>query len=267
MHEAQMHTRNCFITLTYDQEHIPDDGGLRIGDFQRFCKRLRKRMGPFRFFHCGEYGSQNGRPHYHALLFGLDFGDDRVQVAAKPYPRFRSPTLESVWGMGLSDIGSCTYESAAYVARYVHKGAPFIADVSDGSLRVVGPARVEVLDDEGRVIDRVNPRTGECLPREYATMSRNPGLGTRWLETFHGDVYPSDEVVHNGRVFPVPRFYDAKVASFTSEPGSPAFSDLVDEAKAVRRRKAELAKADSTGERLSVRERCAVARLRLRQRK
>lgn len=259
VHEAQMHTHNSFITLTYSQEDLPNDGGLRVDDFQRFCKRLRKRMGPFRFYHCGEYGEQNLRPHYHALLFGLDFHGDRVQVAERPFPRFSSATLTEVWGMGHTDIGTLTYESACYVARYVHKGARAKDGISE-------PIQ-DMVDGDPRYL-RVDPVTGEAwyVRPEYSTMSRRPGIGAKWLEKFHTDVYPSDQVVHDGRKFPVPRFYDQTVASFPSKPGEPAFSDLVEEAKAARRRSSEQHKEDMTGERLAVRERCADARLSLRRR-
>lgn len=261
VHEAQMHAHNSFITLTYSPEDLPDDGGLRVGDFQRFCKRLRKRMGPFRFYHCGEYGEQNLRPHYHAILFGIDFHGDRVQVQAHPYPRYSSATLTEIWGLGHTDVGTVTYESAAYVARYVHKASR---------------PRNGLPGSEQDVVDkytRVNPDTGETwqVPPEYSTMSRGGrggqgGIGAPWLKKYHRDVYPSDQVVHDGRKFPVPKFYDATVASFPSKPGEPAFSDLVDAAKDARRRLASKHKEDLTGERLAVRERCAVARLRLRRR-
>ena len=79
IHEAQLHKDNCFITLTYNDEHLPSPPSLSVRDFQLFMKRLRKRFGKgIRFFHCGEYGEKYGRPHYHACLFGFDF-PDRVQ--------------------------------------------------------------------------------------------------------------------------------------------------------------------------------------------
>lgn len=263
VHEAQMHTHNSFITLTYSPEDLPNDGGLRIGDFQRFCKRLRKRMGAFRFYHCGEYGEQNLRPHYHAILFGLDFHQDRVQVQATPYPRFRSETLTEIWGLGHTDIGSVTYESAAYVARYVHKGS------SSG-------ARLQA--DSTDVVDkytRVDPATGETwqVPPEYSTMSRGGrggqgGIGAPWFRKYHGDVYPSDQVVHNGRKFPVPRFYDEQfltLQSNGSDESRRAAEDVLKDIKDARARVAGGSKENSS-ERLAVRERCAVARLRLRRR-
>ena len=89
MHEASLYSRNCFITLTYNNEHLPSDNSLQYPDFQKFMKRLRKRFNgvdrsanpdsndqfPIRFYMCGEYGETFGRPHYHACLFNFDFPD------------------------------------------------------------------------------------------------------------------------------------------------------------------------------------------------
>lgn len=214
-------------------------------------------MGRFRFYHCGEYGSQNLRPHYHALLFGHDFHQDRILVQETPYPKYRSATLEEVWGLGRTEIGDVTYESAAYCARYVNK--------SGASIRTS-----DVEEEDPRYL-RVNPETGEYwhVSPEYSTMSRRPGIGSSWLEEYHQDVYPSDEVVHNGRKFPVPRYYDDRVQAESfhpKRPGSGAFSDLVEASKEARRRSSMSRKEDMTPERLAVRERSAVSRLRLRRR-
>jgi hypothetical protein len=74
VHEASLHEKNCFITLTYSPENLPKDGSLDVSHFQKFMKRFRKRFGPgIRFFHCGEYGESLSRPHYHACIFGFDF--------------------------------------------------------------------------------------------------------------------------------------------------------------------------------------------------
>ena len=76
VHEASMHEDNCFITLTFDDDHL-GDGSLKVSDFQNFMKRLRQAIAPkkVRFFHCGEYGAKLSRPHHHACLFGFDFPD------------------------------------------------------------------------------------------------------------------------------------------------------------------------------------------------
>lgn len=183
IHESQMHERNSFVTLTYDKENQPPDGSLKVEDWQRFAKRLRKTLGPFRFYHCGEYGETNGRPHYHAALFGIDFTKDRVLLRVERGTKlYTSPLLRQIWGHGHVTAGQLTYQSAAYVARYVMKKLT------------------------GKMAEEYGP-----LRPPYATMSRRPGIGSTWLEKFHTDVYPSDEVIHNGRKFKPPRYYDEKL--------------------------------------------------------
>ena len=191
MHEAQMHDRSCFLTLTYDDEHLPYRQSLDVSHWQLFAKRLRQKCGPFRFFHCGEYGERTGRPHYHACLFGLDFSEDRKlwkEIRGNAY--YVSETLTETWSMGHALIGDLTPESAAYTARYVMK-------------KVTGN---NAADHYGRV----DEETGEIyeLKPEYITMSRNKGLGESWFRKFHRDVYPSDEVVLRGKKYKPPRYYD-----------------------------------------------------------
>ena len=78
-HEASMYDENCFVTFTYDDENLPENGSLTRGsqsDFTLFMKRLRKKVKKkIRYFQCGEYGDTTGRPHHHACLFGFDFED------------------------------------------------------------------------------------------------------------------------------------------------------------------------------------------------
>lgn len=237
VHEAQMHTRNSFVTLTYDRENLPPDGGLHVEDWQKFAKRLRKAIGPFRFFHCGEYGDDNNRPHYHALLFGIDFLEDRVYLKGTgERSLFMSPTLSKTWGMGLCSIGSVTYESAAYVARYVMKRAT-------GEKAETEYMRVNA---DGEVWNVRAP---------YVTMSRRPGIGSKWFDKFRSDVYPEDEVVYDGKRFRPPRFYDSRLAVDASGEA------LLEEMKFKRRRLAAKHSEDLTPERLRVREVCADARL------
>lgn len=105
MHEAQTHEKNCFLTLTYDDAHLPEDHSLDVAHWQRFAKRLRKSHGPFRFIHCGEYGDISLRPHYHALLFGVDFGSDSVPVRTNnSHPLRVSASLSKLWPYGFHTI-------------------------------------------------------------------------------------------------------------------------------------------------------------------
>lgn len=222
-----MHQRSSFITLTY--RDVPDGGGLVLEDLQRFFKRLRKRLEPrrVRFFACGEYGEENQRPHYHACVFGHGFDDRFAQVRAVP-PLYRSTLLESVWTQGHSSVGELSYESAAYVARYVMK-------------KLTGK----------RAEDEYGSRRAP-----FVCMSLKPGVGSTWFDKFGGDVFPADEIVHDGRHHRVPRYYDSKL------------DDLVlKEFKAQRRAAAELHSDDQSDSRLVVRERVVESRLRAFRRK
>lgn len=194
VHEASLHDENCFITLTYNDANLPEHGSLVKADFQKFMKRLRERVGyrRVRYYMCGEYGENFGRPHYHACLFGFDFMD---KVPWRKSPNgdliFRSALLEELWPFGFSSIGSVTWESAAYVARYVMKK------------RTGAQAREHY--------DEIDPQTGEVLREripEYNDMSRRPGIGRAWFDAYYRDIFPWDFVVHDARKFRVPRFYD-----------------------------------------------------------
>lgn len=218
-HEAQLHRSNCFLTLTYRDELLPEGGSLCVADWQKFAKRLRKRMGRFRYLMCGEYGERTWRPHYHALLFGLDFHMDRqVWERKRAYTTWRSAILEEVWPFGQSLIGNLTMETCEYVARYVTK-------------KLTGELGKEVY--------------GERKP-PFITMSRRPGIGSEWLKRFESDVYPADVVRVNGRAYRPPRFYDERLDEEERE-----------ELKRKRRRKVLEHPKDLTPDRLKARERVA----------
>lgn len=200
VHEAQCHSESMFLTLTYDDEHLPRGGTLVPRHFQLFMKRLRKavqseedvfgrsvgRVGfrrGVRFFHCGEYGDRSGRPHYHALIFGFEFADKCRKGERGGRPVYVSALAGSLWTFGIHEFSSgVQFESAAYVARYVVK-------------KVTG--------------DRSEAHYGGRVP-EYTTMSRNPGIGAPWLYRYMSEVYPADRVVVRGREAKPPRFYDGQ---------------------------------------------------------
>lgn len=192
MHESSLHNDNCFITLTYDNEHLPADGSLKKEHYQKFMKRLRKHFKnqKIRYYHCGEYGEKHFRPHYHAILFGIDFYDKQYFNGQGENSLYISPTLNKLWRFGFSTIGSVTFESAAYVARYIMK-------------KVNGKNAKEHYE-------RVNIDTGEVyhLTAEYNTMSRRPGIASDWYDKYKDDVFPSDFITMNGKKLKPPKFYD-----------------------------------------------------------
>lgn len=192
VHEASLHEDNCFITLTYNNESLPEDGSLNKKHFQDFMKRLRKKYKnkTIRYYHCGEYGDKNFRPHYHAIIFGLEFNDQKLFTVTNGEKLYTSETLEKLWPFGFSTIGTVTFESAAYVARYVMK-------------KVNGK-------NAKNHYERVDSSTGEIysLVPEYNTMSRRPGIASGWFDKYKNDVYPSDNIHLREKTFRPPKFYD-----------------------------------------------------------
>jgi hypothetical protein len=192
MHETAMHNSSWFLTLTYDEERIPQYGSLYPEDLQRFFKAVR-RGRPAKtvsYFACGEYGEKTERPHYHAVLFGVDFLDRISCQRADGSNFWRSPSLENYWEHGLSEFGTVTDASASYVAGYVRKKVT----------RKQDPDHYERLDPESGELVQLVP--------EFNRMSLKPAIGRRWIEKHWKDVYPRDFVVRAGKEYKPPRYYD-----------------------------------------------------------
>ncbi len=123
MHEASCHEANCFLTLTYRDQALPEDMSIDKRILQRFVKRFRKEY-PVRikYYGSGEYGELKGRPHYHALFFNVGMGD--VGWKSSPEWDFSHKcwygTIDA-WDEGHVAVGEVTVDSARYVADYTHK--------------------------------------------------------------------------------------------------------------------------------------------------
>lgn len=197
IHEASLHKENCFVTLTFDEEHHPHDGSIQKIHMQNFMKELRaaypeKRI---RFFGCGEYGEKTdpaydtklGRPHYHIILFGHDF-DDKQLFKQGDYPIYTSAKLDSLWRKGFSTVAACTKETAAYTARYVCK-------------KITG----ELADEHYRRTNRITGETNNVEP-EFILMSRRPGIARNWFEQYRRDTQKGF-LRKEGKTFSVPKYY------------------------------------------------------------
>lgn len=267
VHEAKMYERNCFVTLTFSDEHLPKSRSLDKRDLQLFMKRLRKERGAgVRFYGCGEYGEMcrvcgenknvchrvcgnwtpmPGRPHYHACLFNCDF-DDRVLFKTRDEIRIdTSAELEKIWGLGFVTVGDVTFESAAYIARYITK-------------KVTGERskeHYEYVTEFGEVFDRIP---------EFTLMSRGSkklgtgGIGRSFLNKYTTDVYPHDRVVIDGRKMRPPKYYDS-----IFDVANPSKMDDVKEARKFLR---VVTAKDTTYERLRVREELQYLRFNLLKR-
>ncbi len=198
-HEAKQHEHNLFLTLTYNDESLPGQRHLRAEHLQRFIKRLRKnatsrntelittrpdgRSNGIRYFACGEYGENNDRPHYHALLFNLGCRDSRP--VGKDL--FESDTLTELWKeneqqFGLVKFGNATPAAASYIAQYSMKKIGAGDHDSDGVWR----------------------------PAPFLRMSTKPAIGTLWLEKNYSDLTHGYLVADNKRN-KIPRAYLKKL--------------------------------------------------------
>jgi len=239
LHEAQMWEDNCVITLTYDEENIPPWGTLVKADFRKFMKSLRYQLRPkkIRYYHCGEYGEQLGRPHYHAVLFNQQFEDLEIFEEKETGNVYTSKILEKIWGKGFVTVMDLTLHSAGYVARYITK-------------KING----DMKDDHYKKVCEV---TGEIhsIQQEYATMSRKPGIGSAWYEKYKGDVFPSDDCIvlskNSYHHVPTPKYYDIKL-----ERENPSLYDKIKQRREVF---ANTHIKDNTLKRLKSREVCKIA--------
>ena len=236
MHEAQLHEHNCFITLTYDDSHLPSDQSLHYRDFQLFIKRLRKRYPTTKisYYMAGEYGENFGRPHFHACIFGLDFHDKKLwKRTTSGSLIYRSSDLEALWPFGYSSIGDVNFESAAYVARYIMK-------------KQTNKQHYQYSDLETGEIIQMTP--------EFNKMSLKPAIGLNWYKKYKTDVYPHDYVVLRGKKLKPPKYYDNLYKR--ENPYE------MEQVLALRETGAKLNHADNTYDRLAVKEQVTEAKLR-----
>lgn len=248
VHEASFYDYNCFVTLTYDDAHLPDDYSINKRDFCLFIKTLRKHYNgfkavvrpngkigyPIRYYMCGEYGDKSYRPHYHACLFNFDFIDKQHYKSQNGVKLYISDTLNKLWGKGYCTIGDVTFQSAAYVARYIMK-------------KVNGkPAKNHYR--------RVDTDTGEVwsVEPEYNSMSLRPGIGGDWVKQFKKDL-EKDYITIQGRKFRLPKYYDNLLDRWSPE--------VYDELKTKRRRYAQKTESDDSL-RLLQRKRCKELQIR-----
>lgn len=179
--EMKEYDKNCFITLTYDNEHVPysdtDEREFVYGEVEpkplmtlrrehltKFIKRLRggHKQRKIRYFACGEYGSKTSRPHYHLIIFGWCPNDLKFYKRSEVgYNYYNSETLQKLWPYGYAVVGEATWETAAYTARYCMKKL-------DGEL--------------GKFYE------SNGIEKEFITMSRKPGIAKDWYSS-HNDYY------------------------------------------------------------------------------
>lgn len=178
--EMTKHRDSCFITLTYDDDHLhwtdTDEREFLYGeveplkfmtlkreDFTKFIKRLRKKVGKkISYFGCGEYGSVSKRPHLHIIIFGWKPDDLKFyKRSPEGYNYYNSDVLSSLWKYGYSVVGEANWETCAYTARYCMKK----------------------LDGDYKKFYEMN-----SIEPEFISMSLRPAIGKEWFIS-HNDYY------------------------------------------------------------------------------
>lgn len=245
MHEKRLHSQSAFLTLTYDDAHLPAGNTLVKAHLQNFMKRLRDRYDWYanenssgvRFFACGEYGEKSCRAHYHVLLLNRDLPDRRIVKSGSEYNLYESKALRELWPHGHHAIGDVTFESCAYVARYCMK-------------KITG--------------EKAAAHYGNRLP-EFIVMSRRPGLGAGYFDKYASELVNHDSVIVNGHPAALPRYYDNKLPAVL--PDRDGLLSSIELLKFKRRRKITRAmRADNSLRRLRVREVVMEAKLKQKAR-
>lgn len=213
MLEAKEWEFNQFITLTYETSELTYNTCVDVNSGEvlgiptlvpehltKFMKDLRRYYKyhygweDIRFYACGEYGSLHGRPHFHIIAFNLPIYDKVFKFKNEQGDSiYVSKTIEQIWGRGIVSIGNVTWNSAAYVARYVvkkQKGeTKGIVDWSQDRLMLAG------------------------LQPEFTRMSRKEGIGRKYYEDNREKIYGTDEIVITNnkglaKVIRPPKYYD-----------------------------------------------------------
>lgn len=218
--------RGIFVTLTYDNDHLPVTKNglptLRPKDMVDYKKRLRKFadkyekpfkewINPYnakqerviRTFECGEYGEKKGRPHYHQIIFNWEPSDLKFdRITEEGFALYTSKTMRKIWGHGHVIIGRISYESASYVARYTLKKNGLAATHREYY------TSYEWEEEELRPKTKYRIVKGEVEP-EFITMSI--GIGRTYFEKNIDKIKKNKGIIlkskNGAKLKRVPRFY------------------------------------------------------------
>lgn len=211
LHESTLWDHSIFLTLTYNDDHLPYDMSLRKTTLQKYLKRLRKRIGDrkIKYYACGEYGPDGGRPHYHMVIFGLALWEHQLgSPRGKGYEILGGPGFTAWHPRGFVAGGSINYGSLRYITDYVSKK-------SDIPTRL----RQQRLDDLQinirstylePVADVVHLKQGYQVQRPFQLCSQ--GIGKEYLHK-HKERLLRDMgcAVTTGKIAPLPRYYVKKL--------------------------------------------------------
>lgn len=227
-HEASMYEQNSFITLTYNDDNLPEDLSLNKHHCTQFMKDLRAELYPrkIRFYMAAEYGSptddeikrdlsQIGRPHYHYLIFNWIPDDLKyLRVGKKGDKYYSSPTVEKAWGhKGFVVVGTLTPESASYTAGYCTK-------------KITGTEAEEHYT-------RIHPITGKICHVLPEFQRQSQGIGAPWVDKYASDLQKGF-LTFDGKTYPIPRYYLKRLSKKWEKNPTPQLTELIDNIQEAR---------------------------------
>lgn len=193
-HEAQVTNTCIFLTLTYNDDNLPKDGCIHYDHFQKFMKRLRRKLDGVKitYFVACEYGTRTFRPHFHVIIYDLPIevinefkffccsrSDRRIKV-------FRSSFFEDLWTFGYSSITK------------VERNDP----------RAFGYVAGYIISKKNKRHFREVEKLGLCP--ESHKMSLKPCIGRRYFDKYYVSIYKycSGRTWFDCNLVITPRAYD-----------------------------------------------------------
>ena len=250
-HEFQIRKQASFITLTIDdtKAHL----FLEEKNLKRYCKRcvkgnryikypisytlckgmlldelkkirdvLYKRYGiKIRYFGCGEYGSENDRPHYHILIFGYNFPDKNfIELSKKGVPIYHSLELQDLWKYGLATVQDVNHKACMYTAKYCMKKMRFHDHVSEIEYYYGREPEFLIMSKGNCQSNRcpfIDDIIKNCKGMKSLRDLNNPyckfcdktrgGIGYDWFLKYKNDVLKIGYVTLDGVKYPIPKYY------------------------------------------------------------
>lgn len=250
-HEYQMVGKGAFITLTIDDTKVnlfnerknlqhyckrcvngnryirfPINYTLSRGMIQDELKRMRdilfKKYGiSIRYFGCGEYGSENDRPHYHVLIFGYDFPDRYlIETSKKGIPIYFSEELQSLWKYGIAKLQEINHRACMYTAKYCLKKLKFCDDIEEYE-QYFGREPEFLFMSRGNCNAKRCPFIDEivknCKEMKSLKSLNNPyckdckfkrgGIGFDWFAHYYLDILKIGYITIDSIKYPIPKYY------------------------------------------------------------
>lgn len=170
-----------FVTLTYDDDHLPEHRSLKKKHAQAFHKKLKRNFIKSKYLTSGEYGEHTDRPHYHSVIFNLLLDDLVLYKEVKGKKYYTSKILTDFWGMGQVLITDANTATAQYVAQYTAKKV-------NGNKSLNHYAEYD--SETGELIKYREP--------EFLLVSKKPSIGVEFFNKYIDDIYNQDNVVIAG---------------------------------------------------------------------